>query len=54
MKDTGRSIYFKINQLFKNLYNTDLAEVLAKVPEFGLTKSKTKAEKQREDRLQDV
>ena len=50
IKDTAKNIYLKINQPFKNLYNTDLAEALAKVPEIGLTKSKTKAEKQKERR----
>ena len=40
----------KTNEPFKNLYNIDLAEALAKVPEIGLTKSKTKAEKQKQRR----
>ena len=50
VKDTAKNIYLKINQPFKNLYNIDLAEALAKVPKIGLTKSKTKAEKQKERR----
>jgi len=44
------NIYLKINEPFKNLYNIDLAEALAKVPEIGLTKSKTKVQKQKETR----
>ena len=48
VKDTAKNIYLKINQPFKNLYNIDLVEALTKVPEIGLTKSKTKAEKQKE------
>ena len=50
VKDTAKNIYLKINQPFKNLYNIDLAEALTKIPEIGLTKSKTKAEKQKERR----
>jgi len=40
----------KINEPFKNLYNIDLAKALAKVHEIGLTKSKTKVEKQKQRR----
>lgn len=50
VKDTVKNSYLKINEPFKNLYNIDLAEALAKVPEIGLTKSKTKVQKQKETR----
>ena len=48
--DTAKNIYFNINEPFKNLYNIDLAEALTKVPEIGLTQSKTKVQKQKEGR----
>ena len=50
IQDTAKLIYFKINQLFKSLYNVNLAEALTKVPEIGVTQSKTKAQKQKERR----
>lgn len=48
--DTAKNIYFNINEPFKNLYNIDLTEALTKVPEIGLTQSKTKVQKQKERR----
>lgn len=50
VQDTAKNIYLRINEPFKNLYNIDLAEALTKVPEIGLTHSKTKAQKQKEQR----
>ena len=48
VQDVAKNIYLKINELFKNIYNIDLAEALTKVPEVEITKSKTKAQKQKE------
>ena len=50
IQDTAKNIYFKINEPFKNLYNVDLAEALTKVPDVGIAKSKTKAQKSKERR----
>ena len=50
IQDTAKQIYFKINEPFKSLYNVNLAEALTKVPEIGVTQSKTKAQKQKERR----
>lgn len=50
VKDIAKNIYSKINEPFKNLYNIDLAEALTKIPEIGITKSKTKAQKKEERR----
>lgn len=50
IQDTAKSIYFKINEPFKNLYNINLADALTKVPETGLTHAKTKVQKQKERR----
>ena len=49
VQDIAKNIYSKINEPFKNLYNIDLVEALTKVPEIGITKSKTKAQKRRKD-----
>ena len=48
IQDTAKQIYFKIDEPFKSLYNVNLAEALTKVPEIGVTQSKTKAQKQKE------
>lgn len=48
IKNTAKNIYLKINQPFKNLCNIAFGDALANVPDIGLTKSKTKAEKQKE------
>lgn len=45
VQDIVKNIYSKFNEPFKNLCNTDLAEALTKVPEIGITKSKSKAQK---------
>ena len=50
IQDTAKQIYFKINEPFKSLYNVNLAEALTKVPEIGVTQSKTRAQKQKERR----
>lgn len=50
LQETAKNIYFKINEPFKQLFHTDLAKALTKVPEIGLTQSKTKAQKQKERR----
>ena len=50
IQDTAKLTYFKINQPFKSLYKVNLAEALTKVPEIGVTQSKTKAQKQKERR----
>ena len=41
IQDTAKQIYFKINEPFKSLYNVNIAEALTKVPEIGVTQSKT-------------
>ena len=50
IQDTAKSIYLKINEPFKNLYNINLADALTKVPETGLTHARTKVQKQKERR----
>jgi len=50
IQDTAKSIYLKINEPFKNPYNINLADAFTKVPETGLTRAKTKVQKQRERR----
>lgn len=43
LQETAKNIYLKINQPFKDLFDTDLAEALTKIPEIGLAHAKTKA-----------
>ena len=50
IRNTAKIIYSKINEPFKTLYNINLADALAKVPETGLTHAKTKVQKQKEKR----
>ena len=50
VKDIAKNIYSKINEPFKNLNNIDLALALTKIPEIGITMSKTKAQKKKERR----
>lgn len=50
IRDTAKSIYLKINEPFKNVYNINLADAFTKVPETGLTHAKTKVQKQKERR----
>ena len=47
LKETAKNIYLKINEPFKNLFDTDFAEALTKVPEVGLAHAKTKAQKKK-------
>ena len=50
LQETAKNIYLKINQPFKDLFDTDLAEALTKIPEIGLAHAKTKAQKKKERR----
>ena len=50
LQETAKNIYLKINEPFKDLFDTDFAEALTKIPEIGLAHAKTKAQKKKERR----
>ena len=48
LQETAKNIYLKINEPFKDLFDTDLAEALTKIPEIDLAYAKTKNQKKKE------